>query len=185
EEDVMNVIAKLTSVLFVSALCALIPEPANAAPQVSCATGMQRLTPQQAGWLNVVGARLTARGVLGFSAFTMADGYQVEKMPLHTPAAGARHEFKAYRYNSQVYTGFYHEVFPSRGNGDEDRWEFWVNTSGQLWLKTITWGGSWKLIPNVTCYDGPQGQLVMSAHVDNPGFGTDFLLFVMNYDTLI
>lgn len=181
----MNLIAKLTTVLFVSALCALLPEPARAANPVSCAAGMRRLTPQQDGWLNVVGARVTARGVLGFSAFTMADGFQIESTPLHTPAAAARAKFRAGRYNSQVYSGYYHEVFTDRGNGDEDRWEFWVNTSGQLFLRSVTWGGGWKQIPNLTCYDGPQGQLVMIGNVDNPGFGTDFLMFIMNYDTLI
>lgn len=181
----MHIITKLTSVLLVSAIGALVAQPATAAPQVSCAAGMNRLLSEQDGWLNVVGVRVSARGTLGFASFTMRDGYQVESTPLHTAAAATRAVFTASRYNSEVYTGYYHEVFPGRGNGDEDRWGFWVNRSGQLWLKAITWGGNWTLMPNVTCYDGPQGQLVMVTQSDNPGFGTDFFTFVMNYDTLI
>lgn len=181
----MHIIAKLTSVLLVSAVGLLSTQSAAAAPQVSCAAGMNRLMPDEGHWLNVVGTRVTARGAFGFSSFTMRDGFQIESTPLHTPAVSTQTVFTANRHNSDVYTGYYHEVFPERGNGDEDRWQFWVNRSGQLWLRSVTWGGSWKNITNVTCFEGPEDQLVMVAHVDNPGFGTDFLTFLMNYGTLI
>lgn len=164
---------------------ALFSPPAAAAPIVPCGVGMSSLLVDDGHWLSVAGTRITARGSLGFSSFTMRDGYQVETTPLHTPAAGTSADFTAGRHSTDVYTGYFHDVFPGRGNGDEDRWQFWVNRPGQLWLRSVTWGGSWQLLSSAVCYRGPGGQIVVTGSIDNLGFGTDFWTFVMNYGSLI
>jgi hypothetical protein len=89
-------------------------------------------------WLDVVGTRLTARGSFGFSSFTMGPAYQVATTPLHTAAAATQSSFMASRGSSH-YAGLFNEVFPGRGNGDVDKWEFWVYRTGAVWLRSITW----------------------------------------------
>lgn len=104
------------------------------------------------GWLTVVGTRMTARGFHGFSSFTMNDGYQVETYPLHTPGAATRSTFFAGRTGSDAFSGYFHDVFPGRGNGDEDRWRLWVGRGGTFWLQSITWNGPWQPIQSPVCY---------------------------------
>lgn len=134
-------------------------------------------------WLELIGTRVTARGVHGFSSFTMENGYNVAAHPLHTPGAASRSIFTASK-GATHFAGPFHEVFPGRGSSDVDRWEFWVYRTGALWLRSITWGGSWTSLQGVTCYRGPQSQLVVTGHISNPGFGTDFWTFVIRPATL-
>ncbi|WNG47409.1 hypothetical protein F0U60_27260 [Archangium minus] len=165
----------------------LYVSPAAAQSPVSCGTVVAGyLDAPYAGsdWLEIVGSRVVARGSFGFSSFTMADGYQVESTPLHTAAAGGRSVFSAPRSGS-AYTGNFHEVFPGRGNGDEDRWQFWIERSGSVYLRSITWNGSWAPMQNVVCYTGSSGQLVVVGLINNPGFGTDYWTFVMRRNYLI
>ncbi|HSP80415.1 MAG TPA: hypothetical protein VLQ93_17925, partial [Myxococcaceae bacterium] len=75
--------------------------------------------------------------------------------------------------------------FPGRGNGDEDRWQFWINRGGSVYLRSVTWSGQWQLMQGVVCYTGSSGQLVVVGHIDNGGFGTDYWTFVMQRDILI
>lgn len=165
----------------------LYVSPAAAQPPVSCGpvvAGYLDAAYAGSDWLDVVGTRVTARGFLGFSSFTMVDGYQVETTPLHTAAAGAKAIFRAPR-SGDVYTGYFHEVFPSRGNGDEDRWQFWINRSGNVYLRSVTWNGAWTLLQSVVCYTGSSGQLVVVGQTETPGFGTDYWTFVMQRNYLI
>lgn len=165
----------------------LYVSPAAAQSPVACGTvvaGYLDAPYPGSDWLDVIGTRVTARDVLGFSSFTMADGYQVETHPLHTAAAGARSLFTAPR-NGNAYTGYYHEVFPGRGSGAEDRWQFWIDRGGSVYLRSLTWNGAWALMQNVVCYSGPSGQLVVIGLFNNPGFGTDYWTFVMRRSYLI
>ncbi len=84
-----------------------------------------------------------------------------------------------------MYTGYFHDVFPGRGNGDEDRWQFWLNRSGNVYLRSVTWAGQWQLMQGVVCYTGSSGQLVVVGRIDNGGFGTDYWTFIMQRNYLI
>jgi hypothetical protein len=103
---------------------------------ISCGTAIDNYFTQTSR-LNVVGTRVTARGALGFSSFTMANGYEVATTPLHTPAAGAQSIFTAGK-GSSYFTGPFHEVLPERGNGHVDLADFWVYRTGAFWLARPT-----------------------------------------------
>jgi hypothetical protein len=185
----MNRIRNVAISLVVVLGAALHASPAAAATPVSCSAKVNGYLDDVDGvdWLATKGVRVTARGTFGFSAFTMQNRYQVETYPLHTPGAAQRQTFFAYRNRNTNanFSGYFHEVFPDRGNGDEDRWEFWVGRGGRFYLRSITWGGGWGLMQRPVCYAGPGGQLVVTGQFDNPGFGTDFWTFVMAPDQLI
>ncbi|WP_342378112.1 hypothetical protein NVS55_02080 [Myxococcus stipitatus] len=162
--------------------------PAMAQTPVSCgAVVAGYLDGVHAGseWLEVIGTRVVSRGVFGFSSFTMQDAFQIETTPLHTAPAAGRADFIASRSGSSAYTGYFHEVFPGRGNGDEDRWQFWIARSGAVSLRSVTWNGAWASVQNVTCYTGDTGQLVVVGTTVTPGFGMDFWTFVMRRNYLI
>lgn len=144
---------------------------------ISCGTAIDGYF-TQASWLDVVGTRVTARGVLGFSSFTMANGYEVATTPLHTPAAGAQSIFTASK-GSSYFTGPFHEVFPGRGNGDVDLADFWVYRTGAFWLRATAWTTTWMQLQGVTCYRGPQNQTVVTGYIHIPDWGTDFWTFVL------
>lgn len=156
---------------------------AVAATPVSCGNHVSGFLNAQYGgsdWLEVTGTMVSARGRNGFSAFAMRDGFQIETNPLHTPGGAPQSNFEARRITNDVYSGNFHVVFPGRGNGDEDRWAFWVNRSGRLWLRSITYGATtWTQLSGVACFSGEQGQLVVTGHTDTPGYGSDFWTFVM------
>jgi hypothetical protein len=163
--------------------------PASAATPVSCSVQVDNYLVAGNGVnsLLTVGVRVAAYGVSGFSSFTMRDTYQVETDPLHTPGAAAQSTFWAYKsVPADNFSGHFSEVFPGRGNGDEDHWDFWVNRGGLFYLRSVTWGGSWALLQSPVCYAGPDRQFVVTGYIDNPpGFGTDFWTFVMSPDDLI
>lgn len=181
----MKTTRNIAGILAIVLSAALYASPAAAATPVSCSSVVNGYLDAGGGWLTIVGTRVTARGWLGFSSFTMNDGYQVETKPLHTPAAAAQSTFTAGKTGNDAFSGYFHDVFPGRGNGDEDRWRLWVGRGGLFWLQSITWSGSWQLMQSPVCYTGPNGQLVVTGHFDNPGFGTDYWTFVMQRDTLI
>lgn len=153
----------------------------HAAAEVSCAT-VAREVVQDTGtrWLRVIGSRMTARGDFGFSAFTMADGFQIETTPLHTAAAAGYKAFRANRYGSSAFTGYFMQVFPGRGNGDEERWSFWLNEDGEFYLRPLSWEGEWVLLDNTVCHRGPEEQFVVTAINSFPGFGTNYWTFVID-----
>jgi hypothetical protein len=175
----MKTTQSIASVLAIVLGAALHALPAAAATPVSCGPVVNGYLDGGASSLAVVGTSVTARNSFGFSTFTMEDGYQVETYPLHTAGSAARSVFKAMKTGSDAFSGYFHIVFPGRGNGDEDRSVLWVSRGGWFWLQSITWGGSWMQLQSVVCYAGPSGQLVVTGHIDNPGFGTDFWSFVM------
>jgi hypothetical protein len=184
----MNAIRILSSIFVIATGLVLHESRAVAQPAtISCGTAIDGYftgaTPP-GDWLNIVGTRVTARGSFGFSSFTMRNGYQVATTPLHTSGAATQSVFTANKGNAH-YTGPFHEVFPGRGNGDVDRWDFWASRSGAFWLRSITWNGAWQQLQGVTCYRGPGNQTVVTGHISNPGFGTDFWTFVLVGDTLI
>jgi hypothetical protein len=113
----------------------------------------------------------------------MRNGFEIEATPLHTAAAAAQHVFNANRFSGDGFSGYFHDVFPDRGNGDEERWGFWIQRSGQVKLRLVTGGGGvvWQQLSDLTCYRGPGSQLVVRGSIDVPGQGTDFWTFVMNY----
>lgn len=164
-----------------AALAALSASPAAAATPVSCSQAVNALLDNEddVHWLNVKGARVTARGGLGFSSFTMSDGYQVEDDPLHTPDASLQSMFGASRIGTDAFAGYFHEVFPARGNGDEDRWRLWVGRNGNFWLLSVTWSQPWALMKSPVCYEGPQGQLLVTGYFEVAGWTLDFWTFVM------
>jgi hypothetical protein len=176
-----NVLAVIVALLSIT----VNVTPAVGATPVSCGPVVSGYLDAGDGWLVVVGTRVTARGWLGFSSFTMQDQFQIETYPLHTSGSVARRLFYAPKSGTSAFTGNVHEVFTDRGNGDEDRSAFWIGRSGAVFLRSITWNGSWRQLQGQVCYLGPEGQLVVTGHLDNSGFGTDFWSFVMQRDTLI
>lgn len=176
----MKMILNVSSILAIALGAALYAAPVAAAP-VSCGTAVNGYLDNTSGisWLAVTGGRVTARNGWGFSSFVMDDYFQIETHPLHTPAAAPQSHFQALRNSSSNFNGFFHEVFPERGNGDEDRWQFWVGRNGLFYLRSITWNGSWQLMQNAVCYTGPGGTIVVTGQFDNAGYGLDFWTFLM------
>ena len=127
---------------------------------------------------NVVGTRVSARAELGYSSFTMEDGYQVELEPIGTPGAVASRAFTIARSGNDVYTGYFTDVFTDRDTPAEDRSQFWVQRGGLFWIRLLTWGTDWIPLQAPVCYLGPQGQVVVNAHYDAPA-GPSFWTFVM------
>lgn len=185
----MNAVSRISVVLVSVLAVALSASPAEASTPVSCATRVDAFlnaSQSDAGWLTGIGTAVTARGWFGFSRFTMAQGYQVETKPLHTSAAATSSTFTlGYATASDAFTGELTEVLPGRGNGDEDRTAMWVGRGGNVWLRSITWNGGWVMLQGVVCYAGPGNQLVVTGHIDNPGFGSDFWSFVLVRNVLI
>ena len=170
-----NLLSKFAATLSLAAC--LTSLDASARTPVPCNTAIASL--MNGGWINVIGTRVTARGEMGFSGFTMQDAYQLERQPLHTVDAGRRSTINLFpNLSASTFSGHFHEVFPGRGNGDEDRWVLRVKRSG-VYLQSITWNGASTVLPNTVCYSGPGHQVVITGHIDNPGFGTDYWTFVM------
>jgi hypothetical protein len=185
EGDPMTPLRILLCTLVTAAALALGGTTAAAQPAtVSCGTAIDGYFTGTGDWLDVIATRVTARGTFGFSSFTMANGYQVATTPLHTSGAATQSWFSANRGSSH-YAGPFHEVFPGRGNGDVDRWDFWVYRSGALWLRSITWGGAWAQLQGVTCYRGPGSQTIITGYSHAPGWSTEFWTFVVVGRTLI
>lgn len=159
---------------------------ASPPPSISCGTAINDyFTGALPGdWLDVAGVRLTTRGSFGFTSFTMRSSYQLSTTPLNTPAAANQSTFIANKGSSH-YTGPFHEVFPGRGNSDVDSWDFWVYKTGEVWLRSVTWGGSWAQLQGVTCSRNPQHQTAITGYSYVPGYGTDYWMFVVNGDALI
>jgi hypothetical protein len=176
---------KLCSTIGVVGCGLLLSTPAAAA--VPCLTVVSEvLDDPSVGWLNAIGTRVTARSSFGFSSFSMSDGYQVETNPLHTAPAASRSIFDVPKLTAlRAFNGEFNEVFPGRGNGDEDGWSFWVGSDGKFWLRSTTWGGSWTPLTSAVCYRGPGEQFVVTAQASAPGWGTDFWTFLLAPDGLI
>ncbi|WNG22995.1 hypothetical protein F0U62_02325 [Cystobacter fuscus] len=181
----MNVVSSISGVALAMALSAA---PAYASTPIACGTRVDSfLNASRSDGKRVlgIGSAVTARGALGFTHFAMAQGYQIETTPLHTPAAPQSATFAlGYNATSDVFTGDFTEVFTDRGNGDEDRTSLWVARGGSFWLRSVTWNGSWLQLQNVACYAGPQNQLVVTGSIDNPGFGSDHWSFVLMRNAL-
>jgi hypothetical protein len=170
-----------TSTLVAAAVvAAALSATAVAAPTVvPCGTALNTLY-GSSDYLEIVGTRATSRNSFGFTSFTMANGYSLASTPLNTPAAANQSIFYAYKGSGSYFEGLYNEVFPGRGNNDVDQWDFWVYSSGALWLRSVTWGGSWTLLQGAVCYAGPQHQIVVTGWFDTPGYGSDFWSFVIS-----
>jgi hypothetical protein len=174
----VNAIRMLSCVVVVALGLTFHAATAAAQPAtVSCGSAIDGYFGGVGDWLDVVGTRTTARGDFGFSGFTMANGFQIATTPLHTAPARNSSVFSANKGSSH-YAGPFHEVFPGRGNGDVDRWDFWVYRTGAVWLRSITWSGSWTQLQGVTCFRGPQNQTVIRGYIHTPGWGTDYWTFV-------
>ena len=158
---------------------------ASAAEEVSCSTAINALMATNPLAFYVFGTRATARNSHGFSSFSMEDGFQIENVPVNDPEFPRHRTFAANRRDARNYEGPFHEVFTDRGNGAEARTHFWVREGGQFWLRSITYNTSWQILQGVQCFEGPQEQLVVRGHLDNPGFGTDYWTFVLKPDYLI
>jgi hypothetical protein len=166
-----------TSICLIAPVIFSVPQSIANTP-VSC-RGVITSAMAYAPWFDVKGSRVTARNGLGFTAFTMANGFQIETYPLHTPASVGGNTFTLSPNSTYTqFTGIFTEVFTDRGNNDEDRWRMRLKNTGTLELQSITWGGAYKLLQTPVCYRGPGDQIVMTGHVDNPGFGSDFWSFV-------
>jgi|GEM_PF-6943229 hypothetical protein len=169
----------------VASACLVIPailasSETLAGTPVSCQTAISGLA-ADSHWLNVKGVRLTARGTHGFTAFTMQNGFQIETYPVHTPGFASRNTFYLDPNPARTqFSGIFTEVFTDRGNGDEDRWRMRLSTNGKLEIQSITWNGAYQTLQAPVCYRGPTGQIVMTAHKDNPGYGSDFWTFVFS-----
>lgn len=179
---------KLGSCIVLAALALVVHhDDASAQPAtVNCGTAINEYFTglKDGDWLNVVGTRLTARGDLGFSSFTMQNNYNVATNPVGTPGAASRSVFTLSKGSSH-YAGPFSEVFPGRSNANVDRWDFWVYRTGAVWLRSITWGGAWTQMQNVTCHRGPNTQTVVTGMFHVAGYGTDFWTFVLDGDVLI
>jgi hypothetical protein len=178
----MNVFRTMSYLSLAAFAVALDTSQAEASPPptIACGTAMNDyFTGTLPGdWLSVVGVRLSARGTFGFSSFTMANGYNLSTTPLNTPAAASQSTFTANK-GSNNYEGLFREVFPGRGNNDVDQWDFWVYKTGEVWLRSITWGGSWAQLQGVTCSRTPQNQTAITGYSYTPGYGTDYWTFVV------
>lgn len=163
----------------------LCSEDALAATPIVCSEGVNALLAREDGWLRGIGTRIVASDSLGFSSFTMRDGFDIATTPLGLPAVKESVEFIAPRANANAYSGFFHEVIPSRGDANEDRWRVWIGRGGNFWLMSMTWTNVWIKLPAPVCYLGDQNQLVVVANVAKPGFGHDFWTFAFQYDKLI
>jgi hypothetical protein len=155
---------------------------------VACGTAISGyVNDPRAHYLNVTGTRVTARGNLGFSTFTMSNGYQLSSHRIGTPGAANQRLFIANK-GAAHFAGPFHEVFPDRGNTNVDRWEFWAANSGVVWLRSLTWSPhAWVMLQGTTCSRGPQRQTVVRGYIDNTssGFGTDYWTFLLQPDELI
>jgi hypothetical protein len=174
------------SVAFFAVALGAAPASASPPPTIACGTAINDyFTGALPGdWLEIIGARLTARGSLGFSSFTMSNAYELSTTPLNTPAAAAQSKFTANK-GTNNYRGPFHEVFPGRGNNDVDQWDFWVYKTGEVWLRSITWNGAWGQLQGVTCSRTPQNQTTITGYTYTPGYGTDYWLFVVVGNQLI
>jgi len=151
----------------------------GAEAQVSCANKANQFLTLAVGEfpsLEVSGARANGRG---FASFIMDVSFQVEAKTLGTPAGADRSAFYAVP-NGNAFLGDFHEVFPDRSNGDEDRWSFFFGRDGALWLRSVTYGGAWARMSNVACYNGTaSNKLVITGQFPDTGFGFDAWSFVV------
>jgi hypothetical protein len=176
---------RTVSCFFIAALgITLHAASAGATPvQVPCGTAINGYYTGGGDWLDVVGTDVTARGVFGFSAFTMAPTYNLATTPIGSASAANQRSFTAVKH-SGYYEGQFHEVFPDRANPDVDLSDFWASTGGGFWLRSITWNGGWTALQGATCFAGPDGQTVIHGYIENPGFGTDYWTFVVRAEHL-
>jgi hypothetical protein len=140
-----------TSLFALATSVALLAPAASASTPVPCSTAINGILDAGEDWLEVIATQVTARNGFGFVAFTMRDGFQIESTPLNTPAAGAKATFAAPRVTTDAFSGVFHEVFPERGNGDEDRASLWVGRNGNFWVGWVTWGGPWPALQRRLC----------------------------------
>jgi hypothetical protein len=166
--------------LLAVALAAIVETPASADTPVSCGEMVGGYLDQGVEALAVAGVHLSTRGTFGLTTFTMSDGYQIDAEPLHTPAAAARATFAVRRSSDGAsFTGLFHQVFPERGNGDEDRGAIELRRDGTVWLRSITWGGAATPLAHVVCRRGPAGQYVVTARVSWGTYGGDYWSLVV------
>ena len=175
-----------SSIVLIALALVIHHDDASAQPAtVSCGTAINEYFTgvKDGDWLNVAGTRVTARGGLGFSSFTMQSNYNVSTNPIGTPGSAARSLFTLSKGTSH-YSGPFSEVFPERSNPNVDRWDFWAYRTGAIWLRSITWNGPWTLLQNVTCHRGPNSQTVVTGIIHTSS-STDFWTFVLDGDVLI
>lgn len=156
-------------------------ENASAATPVPCSDLIANyLDADDAGadYLEIVGARVTARSDLGYSSFTMHREFQIETTPLHTPASVPFRLFTARRVDLNNYAGDFSEVFTDRGNGTEGHTSLWIRRGGFFWTRA-SGATTWRPITNVVCYSGPEDQIIVTGHIDGLAFGTEFWSFVI------
>jgi hypothetical protein len=165
--------------MFLATVASLPAPPAAADAPVSCRDAVSGFLDDGAPWLEVAGVHMTSRGEVGYAAFTMRDGYQIEAEPLHTAGVPAKHKLIATRTGDIAFAGTFHTVFPDRGNGDEDRGMFWIGRSGAIRMRSLTWSDEWASLQNVACYRGGQGQLVVTGQSDGGAFGTSYWSLIL------
>jgi hypothetical protein len=166
--------------LLAVALTAIVETPVSADTTVSCAEMVAGHLDQGAEALTVAGVHISTRGTFGFTSFTMSDRYQIEDEPLHTAAAAPRATFAVHRSSDGTsFTGRFHEVFPDRGNGDEDLGEIQLRRDGTVWLRSIRWGGDAASLGHVVCRKGLAGQHVVTARNSWGTYGGDYWSLVV------
>lgn len=167
----MSIVRKVTGLLAAILGVTLSAAPASAKTPIDCSEALADYfdPTYPAGWLSVIGTRVSARNGFGFAAFTMNDGFQIEATPLHTSAAAESSTFFTWPSGSTAFTGYFHEVFLDRGNGDEDRSQFWIYDTGSIYIRSVTWNGSWRMLQNQVCYAGPQGQVLVTGQFSSAG----------------
>jgi hypothetical protein len=133
-------------------------------------------------YLEVIGTRVTARGPGGFASFSMSETYEVES-GLASPAAAAQSAFRIHRAGAgtdRYYSGKFHDVFPERGNGDEDLTTFTFTIGGSVRLVLDSWGGGSVPLAGVSCYSGHFGDsFILTGYNRTPGWGVSVFSFLV------
>lgn len=129
--------------------------------------------------VDAVRMRADALGDFGYLSFAADDQFQIEETPLHQPESRFAIGFYASFNGLSTFQGNFNEVFPGRGNSDENLASFYYYASG-LWYLATRWGGAWQKLSDMTCEVGPRGQTVVQGRIANPGFGNDYWTFVIN-----
>jgi hypothetical protein len=143
--------------------------PAAADDPPSCKQLMQSAVADGAEQLLVVGVRLFAADMHGFSSFTMRDDYDVSQHPFNTQAAAERYKFKMTRMGNG-FSGRFHETFPGDHQARADLWQVWIGRNGTLVLRSLTWSDHWQPLANVSCLPGPRKQFFMTGYERGAGF---------------
>lgn len=188
----MKNVKKTVSLLGLTAALVGLAVPSTAdAAEVTCSTAFGQYS--TADWLEVTAVKIGARweGGTPGHAFSMEDDYNLSTWPISSSGAAARSSFSAARHpTSAAFSGYFTTVYPGRPNTDIDLWEFWVYDTGSVYLRSVTWGGGWKLLPNRTCFDAYTNSLgytqtIVTGHSDNTNHTDEYWTIGLNGDELI